>query len=260
MEYDRLAIDPQAMVIVENDIKAEAQLKKAIASTGRGVGAAMARRILDRGKAKLARDYADLKPYMRYSAEVFDEAYARGGRIFLEGTQGTHLSLYHGSYPFVTSRDTTVAGCLAEAGIPPARVRKVVMACRTYPIRVESPPNKTSGRMTQEIDWDTVAERAGLDATELKKNERTSTTDRQRRVAEFDWAQLRRSAQLNGPSDIALTFVDYIHAANKDARRFDQLTGETIQFIEEVETVAQAPVTLISTRFHSRSVIDRRSW
>jgi adenylosuccinate synthase len=47
---------------------------------------------------------------------------------------------------------------------------------------------------------------------------------------------------------------------NREARRFDQLQPETIQFIEEVERVSGAPVSLISTRFHLRSVIDRRAW
>jgi adenylosuccinate synthase len=71
---------------------------------------------------------------------------------------------------------------------------------------------------------------------------------------------LRKSAQLNFPTDIALTFVDYLHHKNRGARRFDQLQPETIRFIEEVERVANAPVSLISTRFHPRSVIDRRTW
>jgi adenylosuccinate synthase len=44
------------------------------------------------------------------------------------------------------------------------------------------------------------------------------------------------------------------------AKRFDQLNDDTIRFIQEVERVALAPVTLISTGFNSRSIIDRRSW
>jgi len=59
---------------------------------------------------------------------------------------------------------------------------------------------------------------------------------------------------------VALSFSDYISKANKNARRFEQLTSETIQFIEEVERVACAPVALISTRFEKRGIIDRRRW
>jgi len=44
------------------------------------------------------------------------------------------------------------------------------------------------------------------------------------------------------------------------ARRFEQLTRETINFVEEIERVSGAPVSLISTRFHYRSIIDRRIW
>ena len=61
-------------------------------------------------------------------------------------------------------------------------------------------------------------------------------------------------------TDIALTFADYISIKNTRARRFDQLTQDTIRFAEEIEKVSGAPVSLISTRFHWRSIIDRRSW
>jgi adenylosuccinate synthase len=65
---------------------------------------------------------------------------------------------------------------------------------------------------------------------------------------------------LNGPTDIALTFADYIDAKNSTAQRLEQLTPDTIRFIEEVEAVTGAPVSLISTRFGPRSIIDRRKW
>jgi len=67
----------------------------------------------------MAKDVPELRPFIENAAEVLDRAYAGGQRVFLEGTQGTALSLYHGFYPHVTSRDTTVSGCLAEAGYPP---------------------------------------------------------------------------------------------------------------------------------------------
>jgi adenylosuccinate synthase len=95
---------------------------------------------------------------------------------------------------------------------------------------------------------------------ELEKTERTSTTNRERRIAEFDWSLLRRASSLNGPTDIALTFADYLSIKNRAARRFEQLSEPTIHFIEEIERVASAPVSLIATRFNFRSIIDRRNW
>lgn len=264
LSKDRLAIDPQVMIISDDDRTKEVEQVKAIASTGQGVGRAMARRILDRGvqSVTMAKDVDDLKHYIRPAARIIETACAAGKKILLEGTQGTGLSLYHGVYPFVTSRDTTVGGCIAEAGIPPGCVRKVVMVCRTYPIRVQNPDGdgKTSGPMSQEISLAEIARRSGLSEPSLRRTETTSTTGRKRRIAEFDWVLLKRAATLNAPSDIALTFVDYLDSGNEKARRFEQLTPDTLRFIEEVERVAKSPVSLISTRFHTRSIIDRRSW
>jgi adenylosuccinate synthase len=130
------------------------------------------------------------------------------------------------------------------------------MVCRTYPIRVGGP----SGEMNLEISYEELARRSGIDIAELKKTEMTTTTRRQRRLGEFDWEQLHQSTVLNGPTDIALTFVDYLDKANRSAFRFDQLKPDTMRFIEEVERVSGVPVSLISTSFNWRNVIDRRSW
>ena len=262
VDADRLSIDPQVMIIGKDDIAAEERLVKSIGSTGQGVGSATARRILERGLGgiKLARDIPELKPFIRPACVVLDKAFLERKRVFVEGTQGTGLSLYHGQYPHVTSRDTTVAGCLSEAGISASRVRRVIMVVRSYPIRVQDPSKSTSGPMSQELTWREISRRSGVPYSELQTTEKTSTTHRKRRVGEFDWELLRRAASLNGPTDIALTFADYVSVKNRDARRFEQLSEETIRFIEEIERVAGAPVSLISTRFDSRSIIDRRSW
>lgn len=88
----------------------------------------------------------------------------------------------------------------------------------------------------------------------------SSVQHKLRRVAEFDWKLLRGSAQLNTPTDIALTFADYRKITNREAFRFEQLDTETRGFIEDIEAVTAAPVSLISGRFTDRSVIDRRRW
>ncbi|AMU10955.1 adenylosuccinate synthetase [Burkholderia cenocepacia] len=278
---DRLFIDPQATIIEPADREAEGKhLVGTIASTGSGSGAAIARRILERGKpsVRLARDIPELRPYVgtegHYhgrTADRLEEAYRNGRSILLEGTQGSGLSLFHGTYPFVTSRDTNVAGCLAEAGISPSRVRKILVVIRPMPIRVGDPDGDqghTSGPLKHGTTFDAIAEKAGLDREALNKAEKTSTTKRKRRVGWFEWDQFRKACALNAPTDIVLTFADYIDASNSKARRFEQLTQDTIKFVEELERVAQAPVSLINTRFPRepdgtndlRSVIDRRNW
>jgi adenylosuccinate synthase len=287
------------MIIEEADLEQERALVSSIASTGRGGGAAAARRIMGRqpGVVRLARDIGALKPFVgeaphyRGSTTVqLEQAYREGRSVLLEGTQGSGLSLYHGQYPYVTSRDTNVAGCLAEAGISPSRVRRILLVIRPTPIRVGNPdasPSDTattdmadasqnesgaerrhSGELRHETNFEEVAKKAGLDPKEVVLHEKTSTTKRDRRVGWFDWEQFRKACALNAPSDIVLTFADYLSSQNQNARRFEQLHLDTIKFIEEIERVAHAPVSLINTRFvrtdeerlDRRSVIDRRNW
>jgi adenylosuccinate synthase len=261
---ERLSIDPCAMLIDQSDIRFEEKtLKGQIGSTAQGVGSATSRKILRtaaRPKVRLARDSVELKPYLRETLRVLDDAFSLGRRVFVEGTQGTGLSIHHGQYPYVTSRDTSGSGCLAEAGIAPTRVRRTIMVVRSYPIRVQSPQNSTSGPMGVDLTWTEISRRSHIPLGELRKSERTSTTKRKRRVAEFNWTLFRKAVSLNGPSDIALTFADYIHIQNREARRFEQLNEETLRFIEEIECAASAPVSLIATRFDHRSIIDRRAW
>ncbi len=222
VDEDRLSIDPQAMIIEDEDVELEGKLRERIGSTRQGVGFATARRILRDGydefvPVRLAQDVDDLHPYLRSASEVLEAAYARGDRIMLEGTQGSGLSLYHGPYPSVTSRETGAAGALAEAGISPRHVRRIVLVCRTLPIRVKNPRRSSSGPLSQELKWEEVEARAGFEAGELSSKEKTTTTKTLRRVGEFEWDLLRRSALINGPTDIALTFADYISREN--ARR-----------------------------------------
>ena len=276
---DRLYIDPDAMIIDERDKKEEKELKDNISSTASGSGAASARRIMGRScDTKLAKDFPELAMYVGSGEKArgstlrrLELAYTQEKSILLEGTQGSGLSIFHGPYPHVTSRDTNVAGCLAEAGISPARVRKIIMVTRTTPIRVADPDKtgKTSGLLKHETNFDVIAKEAGLAADKVKKAEKTSTTKRDRRVGWFDWELFRKSCKLNAPTDIALTFADYVDIKNQDAHRYEQFTKETINFIEELELVSQARVTLINTRFpkpkdHSkadlRSLVDRRNW
>ncbi|MGY3306897.1 adenylosuccinate synthase [Pseudomonas sp. PvR086] len=277
---ERLFIDPQATIIEEADRDAEkVHLVSTIASTGSGSGAAAARRILSRGKTtiRLARDVDELRPYVGTpgsyrgsTSDRLEEAYRNGQSILLEGTQGSGLSIFHGDYPYVTSRDTNVAGCLAEAGISPSRVRKILMVIRPMPIRVGDPDGSEghiSGRLKHPTTFDEIAQFAKLEADALKAAEKTSTTNRDRKVGWFEWDQFRKACALNAPTDIVLTFADYLMATNRNARRFEQLDSDTIKFVEELERVSQAPVSLINTRFTRdpdpsdlRSLIDRRNW
>lgn len=253
----RLCIDPQANVITEVDRVLEQDVVASVGSTGQGVGRATAGRILGRSRGRqLARDNDDLRPFLQNSLAIYEQAYRSGARVLLEGTQGTGLSLYHGPYPYVTSRDTTASGTAGEAGIPPTRIRDVIVVLRSYVIRVASPEGGTSGPMYKEIDWDDLAPTLGIDADVLRERERTSTTKRLRRVGLFDWSLMSKALLLNGATRLALTFADYLDPANAEARSWSALSMNTRDFIRKIEAFGHVPVDFVAVS--DRDVIDLR--
>jgi adenylosuccinate synthase len=82
-------------------------------------------------------------------SEELNSKYDQGEKILIEGTQGTMLDLFHGYYPYVTSRSTIAANWLAEVGLSPTLNVEVVMVIRTYPIRVAG----NSGPLADEMEW-----------------------------------------------------------------------------------------------------------
>ncbi|WP_461512007.1 adenylosuccinate synthetase [Rhizobium mongolense] len=258
-----LVIDAQAMIIESDDIRLEEKLLGGISSTKQGVGVAAARKIMGRDgdldwgpKVRLARDIPELKQYIGDVRDKIEIALSVGKKVMLEGTQGTDLSIHHGTYPYVTSRETSAAGCLSDAGIPYTRLRKVVVVARTYPIRVGG----TSGPMGVAVSFEEIARRSGLPVERISRTEIGSVSGTKRRMAEFDWEQIRRSTYWNGATDIALTFVDYLGTDNEVAKTFDQLNSTSRTFIEDVERVCGIPVSLVSKGWGCDGLIDRRAW
>lgn len=260
IEAGRLVIDENAIIISEKDIASEKEIQDKISSTGQGVGFATAgnivARLLNDDKHK-AKHFKELQLFLGSTHYELEKLFSAGKRVLLEGTQGTGLSLQHGLYPHVTSRDTTASGCLSEAGISPMRVRKIIMVTRTYPIRVGG---MSGPFLSKELDMKIIAQRSGKDAGELVKKEITTTTKKNRRIAEFSWSLFRKACELNSPTDIALTFTDYLSIKNENARRYHDLTEDTRNFIEEIESCSGVKVSLIGTTFDYRAVIDRRNW
>ena len=208
---DRLKIDPEAGILDEKfhqqEGGTEGEMHRRIGSTGEGVGPARVARInRDPEQFRQFKDVAEeyglercLMPNTpRYLARHQDV----GKNILIEGTQGSGLSLLHSHWPYCTSIDTNAAGIISEVGIAPSRVTDVLMVCRTYPIRVAG----NSGPMQHEITWGELSNRIGCTV----KPEKTTVTKKVRRIAEWDGALFEQSCLLNAPTEIALTFADYV--------------------------------------------------
>lgn len=248
---ERLSIDPLAMIIDDEDRRIESKTLGSIASTRQGVGMASARKIMGRGNipfgppVRLARDVKEIAPFVRDTKAELERHYAQSHRILLEGTQGTDLSIHHGLYPHVTSRETSVSGCLSDAGIAPSRVGRVIMVTRTYPIRVGG----DSGPMGCEIQFDEVARRSLVPLSEIETTEVGTISGNKRRMAEFDWARFRQAVVLNGATEIALTFSDYLDVSNQKATCYADLSPATQAMVTKLERVSGVPVTMVSVSF-----------
>lgn len=239
----RLLVDRNAVNIVPTDSESEAGIVNAIGSTGQGVGAALCRRIARKLVGYGLPGSNPLTEYMGSVSFTLSRELHHGARVMIEGTQGSGLSLFHGPYPFTTSRDTNLAGLLSEVGIAPTWVRDVWLVVRSLPIRTGG----NSGPLKGEMDWGRVENRLGMPSGTLKERERTSTTNRIRRVGEFDTTQFEEACWLNSPTKLFLTFADYINPNAAGVRDWDKLPADVVAFAKHLEEIAHCPVVGVST-------------
>lgn len=247
---DRVLIDPNAMIISEEDQKEEknSTLHRSIGSTLSGTGEAVRRRILRQPSVQLARNEERLKKYVKPVIPFLRDSLSEGNRIIIEGTQGFGLSLLHSpDYPYVTSRDTTAAAFVSEAGLSPLDVDEIVLILRAFPIRVGG----NSGPLPNEIDWDTVTKEAGSEEPII---EFTSVTKVIRRVARFDADIVRQAIMVNQPTYIVLNHLDYIDATCTQLNGF---TEKASNFVSNIESLILKKIDYFG--FGPASVVKRTS-
>ena len=217
-------------------------MSKKVGSTKSGVGACNAERALR--MVKLARQVQQLQPYTCDTVAEIHEALAKNQLVMVEGTQGTFLSLYHGTYPYVTSKDVTASQACADVGIGPTQVDDVVVIFKSYVTRVGEGP------LDGQLERDEVMKRGWM--------EHGTVTGRERRAAPFDFKLAKRAVELNGATQIALTKLDVLYPNNKGVRTFGELSKEARQFVSKVEAETSVPVNLIGTGPMEEDMIDLR--
>ncbi|MCW5550819.1 MAG: adenylosuccinate synthase [Verrucomicrobiae bacterium] len=136
-----------------------------------------------------------LKPFVANTVVLLHDAMRRGDDILFEGAQGTFLDLDHGTYPYVTSSNTTAGGACTGSGVPPHRMDRVVGVMKAYTTRVGEGPLPTE---SAEI----------ADMLHAMGREFGATTGRARRCGWFDSVATRHAAMVNGLDDLAVTNLD----------------------------------------------------
>ncbi|MEM3000214.1 MAG: adenylosuccinate synthetase [Candidatus Bathyarchaeia archaeon] len=242
--HNRIGVDYQASIIEEKHSiqdKTSAHLK-GLGTTGWGVGPALEERV--RRNAKLARDIPELQPYLADVATEVNEGIDAGKNVLLEGTQGFMLSLFHGTYPYVTGRDTGASAICSEAGVGPTRVDDVLIVYKSFITRVGAGP--LPGELSKE------------EAIKRGWFETAAGTGRDRRSAPFDFELARKAAKINGATQAAVTKLDSLFPKCQGIREFDALPAEAKEFIKEIESATGVPVVLIGTGPDALDIIDRR--
>jgi adenylosuccinate synthase len=205
--YPEVYIHPLACVVTGGDKANEQSIVSRMASTGQGSCSAYTKKMWRQGEANLARDSKILEPYVRDTHEILHNSLKGGQTVLSEGSQGFDLSLNCGhAYPHVTSRDCLIGRMMDNAGCSHKDVGEIIASLRIFPIRVGSTEN-TSGPYYDdqtELDWTYISEKSGIEV-----EEKTTVTQRVRRVFTFSDTQTRKFCQFVRPDSAFLNFVNY---------------------------------------------------
>ena len=254
-----IIIHPHAAIVTQAHRDEERKNVK-IGSTMKGSGAAIVDRIARNpdaqpvAKMQIPQEWLDSIAHMGINIMVdnraYDAAIRNAGLIQIEGAQGYSLSIYHGQYPYTTSRDVTPAQVMADTCMPWNLDVEVYGTMRTYPIRVANRYNEkgemigTSGGCypdQKEIEWSDI----GIEA------EKTTVTKLPRRIFTFSEMQAREAIFRCAPDYIFLNFVNYLKDDDEVQEMIDTIAacgaqvlylghGATVSDIEEIHVSKKA--------------------
>lgn len=248
IEAGNILIGANGRILETEDLEPEG-LVSSIGSTGKGIGAARADRML-RGANRLLDDRIAMGLLRERGVKIVtgnsgDWRGRNTRRIVIEGTQGYALGLHAGFYPQCTTSDCRAVDFLSMAGVSPWDQRyclggangvMVWVVARVFPIRVAG----NSGHMSAETSW------AELGLPE----ERTTVTQKIRRVGLPDWALVRDAVRANGGTPVvrlALSMVDQMFSEVRDVpwSLADDRWRDASTFLADVESEVGAPISLV---------------
>ena len=191
----------------------------------------------------------ELKPFVTNTVVYLHKAMQRERDILFEGAQGTFLDIDHGTYPFVTSSNTTAGGACTGSGVPPHRMDRVMGVMKAYTTRVGEGPLPTEN---SEI----------ADLLHGMGREFGATTGRARRCGWFDVVATRHAAMVNGIDELAVTNVDGLDTLDIIracvAYRVGQKTFDYVP--NDVELLARCEPIYVDFPGWRRSTSKARRW
>jgi len=242
---NRVGVDPQCAIIEQHHIQTDkgGHLAQKIRTTGTGTGPCNAERALR--TVKIAKEVPGLRKFLTDVPLEVNKAIDEEKNVIVEGTQGTYLSLFHGTYPYCTSKDVTASAACSDVGVGPTKVDDVILVLKAYTTRVGGGP------LPNEISEKEAAQRGWLEIA--------TVTGRKRRAAPFSYDLAKRAVMLNGATQAAITKIDVLFPECKGLKSYGKLPPKAEKFVERVEKEIQVPVTLLGTGPGALEIVDRRS-
>lgn len=232
---DKAARTGLRMIDLINPARFEPLLKRRIADNNEILKAMGAKPLSFKKVHDAYRTAGDrLKPLVANTVVFLHEAGCRKKNILFEGAQGTFLDIDHGTYPFVTSSNTTAGGACTGSGVPPHRMDRVVGVVKGYTTRVgEGPLPTENGEVA--------------DMLHGMGREFGATTGRPRRCGWFDAVATHHATMVNGIDDLAVTNLDGLDTLatikicmgyRADGQRYDYIPND-IELLSRCEPIYQ---------------------
>ena len=235
------------------------------------------------------KDAEMLRPITANVSREINAALASGKRVLLEGAQGTHLDLDHGTYPYVTSSSAVSGGACTGVGIGPTHIDEVIGVAKAYATRVGNGP------FPSELHGELA------DRLREEGNEYGATTGRPRRCGWFDVVAIRHAVRVNGLTQLVITKLDVldglsevcavtaydiggVHTAEMpesladltaarpvterfpgwrspttNARQWDDLPPDARKYLDRLEEMAGVPIRLVSVGSGREENVERRA-
>jgi adenylosuccinate synthase len=228
----RLVIHPNAAVVFQDHRDLEAGPMTKIGSTKKGVGEAAIQRIRrdpdNLNTAGVALEGSWLAQFV-VTRDQYDVELYKAREVLIEGAQGASLSMYHGFYPYTTSRDVSTLQILADCGVPASWAPRTTVygTLRTFPIRVANRYNEAGEQVgfsgphyadQVEIKWSDIG----------RSPELTTVTKLPRRLFSFSESQVLEAIRRNNVRHLFVNFANYLPSAESAARfvsRLDELAA-----------------------------------
>lgn len=283
LEGREIIVHPMVPIIEQRHIDREKQELRS-GSTFKGGGACLAEKVMRSPELKFFKEFKNIKADPDYHQKLI-ASLKEAKHVLIEGSQGCDLDLNHsGHYPYVTSRQISVAQMCADSGISPMHLKEIIMVIRPFPIRISNTTNIGKSIYSgdyghsEELTWDQINIGAflGIYPTMVDEEmieewkglvkdyaEYTTVTKQKRRIFDLDLELLKKNTSINTPTSIYLNFFQHLGSQYENVSgKYDGYGNIYIdkyqrEYLSWLEGELDVPINMLGTGADLKEYIDR---